>query len=65
MQSGSPIDGTNVSLVLQALGIFRQSVPLRYASRGVPMITLAKVLLLDMSDLTGLFRVASFPGDPG
>ncbi|MBT8475064.1 MAG: DUF2339 domain-containing protein, partial [Alphaproteobacteria bacterium] len=44
------------------IGILRVSVPLRYASLAVLMVTVAKVFLFDMSDLTGLFRVASFLG---
>ena len=50
------------ALCLLAIGILRGSVPLRYASLAVLMVTVAKVFLLDMSDLTGLFRVASFLG---
>ncbi|MDE4172741.1 DUF2339 domain-containing protein [Phaeobacter sp. PT47_59] len=50
------------ALCLLAIGILRVSVPLRYASLAVLLITVAKVFLFDMSDLTGLFRVASFLG---
>ena len=50
------------SLVLLALGILRDSSVLRYASLSVLIVTLLKVFLYDMSDLTGLFRVASFLG---
>jgi uncharacterized membrane protein len=50
------------SLVLLALGIMRDSSVLRYASLSVLIVTLVKVFLYDMSDLTGLFRVASFLG---
>jgi uncharacterized membrane protein len=50
------------SLVLLALGIVRDSSVLRYASLTVLIVTVAKVFLYDMSDLTGLFRVASFLG---
>ncbi|MBS9715569.1 DUF2339 domain-containing protein [Pseudohalocynthiibacter aestuariivivens] len=50
------------ALCLLFIGIVRVSVPLRYASLAVLMVTVAKVFLLDMSDLSGLFRVASFLG---
>ena len=50
------------ALVLLALGIRWVSQPLRYASLAVLLVTVAKVFLYDMSDLTGLFRVASFLG---
>ena len=50
------------ALCLLFIGIIRTSVPLRYASLVVLMVTVAKVFLFDMSDLTGLFRVASFLG---
>jgi uncharacterized membrane protein len=50
------------SLVLLGLGIGRDSSVLRYASLSVLMVTLVKVFLYDMSDLTGLYRVASFLG---
>ena len=35
---------------------------LRYASLAVLMVVVLKVFLFDMSDLTGLYRVASFLG---
>ena len=35
---------------------------LRYASAAVVLLTVAKVGLVDASDLTGLYRVASFLG---
>jgi uncharacterized membrane protein len=50
------------ALSLLAMGILRRSGPLRYGSLAVLMITVLKVFLFDMSDLTGLFRVASFLG---
>ena len=50
------------SLVLLGLGIVRDSSVLRYASLTVLIVTLLKVFLSDMSDLTGLYRVASFLG---
>jgi uncharacterized membrane protein len=50
------------ALALLAVGILRDSVALRYASLSVLSIAVAKVFLYDMSDLTGLYRVASFLG---
>jgi len=50
------------SLALLAVGILRNSSVLRYASLTVLIVTVAKVFLYDMSDLTGLYRVASFLG---
>lgn len=50
------------ALALLALGIWRGSKMLRYASLAILMIATAKVFLFDMSDLTGLYRVASFLG---
>ena len=50
------------ALVLLALAIIRKAQALRYASLAVLILTVAKVFLYDMSDLTGLFRVASFLG---
>ena len=50
------------ALVILAAGILRRSQALRYASLMVLIVTVAKVFLYDMSDLTGLFRVASFLG---
>ncbi|MCG8358321.1 MAG: DUF2339 domain-containing protein [Kiloniellales bacterium] len=48
--------------LLLALGILRNSAPLRYASLAILLITVAKVFLVDLAGLTGLFRVASFLG---
>lgn len=48
--------------VLLALGIRRMSSALRYASLALVMLTTAKLFVFDMSELTGLFRVASFLG---
>jgi len=53
---------TVFSLVLLALGIRWKSQAFRYASLAVLLITVAKVFLFDMSDLTGLYRVVSFLG---
>ena len=50
------------ALALLATGIWRRSHFLRYASLAVLVVTAAKVFLYDMSDLVGLFRVASFLG---
>lgn len=50
------------ALAILAAGIRWRSVSLRYASMAVLILTVAKVFLYDMSDLTGLFRVASFLG---
>lgn len=50
------------ALCLLALGVLRQSVPLRYASLAVLLVTVVKVFAVDMAGLTGLFRVASFLG---
>lgn len=52
---------TFAGLVL-ALGIWRRSVQLRWASLVIVMTTVAKVFLFDMDDLEGLWRVASFLG---
>jgi uncharacterized membrane protein len=35
---------------------------LRYASAAAVLLTVLKVFLIDASDLTGLYRVASFLG---
>ncbi|OWU86229.1 hypothetical protein ATO6_05160 [Oceanicola sp. 22II-s10i] len=50
------------ALALLAVGVWRRAAWLRYASLGVLMIAVAKAFLVDMSGLTGLFRVASFLG---
>lgn len=50
------------ALILLALGVWRGSQSMRYASLAVLIVTVVKVFLYDMSDLTGLFRVASFLG---
>ncbi len=47
---------------LLGLGIYRRVAALRYASLAVLMVVVLKVFLSDMSDLTGLYRVASFLG---
>ncbi|TCP42920.1 DUF2339 domain-containing protein [Rhodovulum marinum] len=50
------------ALTLLALGIWRHSQGLRYGSLAVLIVTVVKVFLYDMSDLTGLYRVVSFLG---
>lgn len=50
------------ALVLLAIGILRGIVSLRYASLALLLATVAKVFLIDMSELTDLYRVASFFG---
>jgi uncharacterized membrane protein len=50
------------ALVLLAVGIWRHSMPLRYASLAVLMLVVCKVFLFDMAEISGLFRVASFLG---
>ncbi|MDH3239421.1 MAG: DUF2339 domain-containing protein [Alphaproteobacteria bacterium] len=47
---------------LLAVAILRRATVLRYASLAVLLITVLKVFLFDMSDLTGLLRAASFLG---
>jgi uncharacterized membrane protein len=47
---------------LLALGIWRRSAALRWASMVLVLLTVAKLFLFDMSTLTGLYRVASFLG---
>jgi len=51
-----------LALVLLGIGILRGVASLRYASLALLMMTVAKVFLIDMSELTGLYRVASFMG---
>jgi uncharacterized membrane protein len=50
------------ALALLGLGIAFTQAFLRYASLAILVIVVLKVFLLDMSDLTGLLRVASFLG---
>ncbi len=49
-------------LILLALGLWRHSAQIRWASLAVVMLTVLKVFLIDMSELEGLYRVASFVG---
>jgi uncharacterized membrane protein len=53
---------TLYGLLLLGLGTWKRSQALRYASAVVILGTVTKVFLVDASDLTGLFRVASFLG---
>lgn len=50
------------ALVLLGLGIYKLKSELRHASLVVLLITIVKVFVFDMEDLTGLYRVASFLG---
>ena len=49
-------------VVLLAAGIWYRSLPLRVASAAVIVLTVLKVFLVDMSDLTGFYRALSFLG---
>jgi uncharacterized membrane protein len=49
-------------VALLAAGIFLRSLPLRAASAAVMVLTVLKVFLVDMSDLTGIYRALSFLG---
>jgi len=49
-------------VVLLAVGIWYRSLPLRVASAAVIVLTVLKVFLIDMSDLTGIYRALSFLG---
>jgi uncharacterized membrane protein len=51
-----------LALGLLAVAVLRRSTALRCASLAVLVVTVPKVFLYDMSDLTGLLRVASFLG---
>ncbi|MBI2254812.1 MAG: DUF2339 domain-containing protein [Proteobacteria bacterium] len=53
---------TLYGVALLGLGVKLRSQPLRYASAVVVLLTVLKVGLVDASDLTGLYRVASFLG---
>jgi uncharacterized membrane protein len=48
--------------VLLAAGILLRSLTLRIASAAVVVLTVLKVFLIDMSDLTGIYRALSFLG---
>jgi uncharacterized membrane protein len=49
-------------VLLLVVGFRLQSQPARLASAGVVALTIGKVFLVDMSDLTGIFRALSFIG---
>jgi uncharacterized membrane protein len=49
-------------VALLAAGILRRSLTLRVASAAVVVLTVLKVFLIDMSDLTGIYRALSFLG---
>ncbi|WP_374367036.1 DUF2339 domain-containing protein [Dongia sp.] len=53
---------TLYGVALLGLGVKMRTQALRYASAAVVMLTVLKVGLIDASDLTGLYRVASFLG---
>jgi uncharacterized membrane protein len=49
-------------VVLLIAGFFLRSQPARMASAAVVTLTIAKVFLVDMADLTGIYRALSFIG---
>jgi uncharacterized membrane protein len=49
-------------VVLLAAGIRLRSRPLRFASAAVTILTVLKVFLVDLSDLTGIYQALSFIG---
>jgi uncharacterized membrane protein len=49
-------------VVLLVVGLLLDSKPARLASAAVVVLTIAKVFLVDMSDLTGIWRARSFIG---
>jgi uncharacterized membrane protein len=49
-------------VALLAAGIILRSLTLRLASAAVVVLTVLKVFLIDMSDLTGIYRALSFLG---
>jgi uncharacterized membrane protein len=49
-------------VVLLAAGIRLRSRPLRFASAAVTILTVLKVFLVDMADLTGIYQALSFIG---
>lgn len=53
---------TLYGIALLGLGVKLRAQALRYASAAVVLLTVCKVGLIDASDLTGLYRVASFLG---
>ncbi len=49
-------------VVLLAAGVWLRSQPVRFASAAVTILTVLKVFLVDMSDLTGIYQALSFIG---
>jgi uncharacterized membrane protein len=49
-------------VALLAAGIQLRSRPLRFASAAVTILTVLKVFLVDMSNLTGIYQALSFIG---
>jgi uncharacterized membrane protein len=49
-------------VALLAAGIWLRSRPLRFASAAVTILTVLKVFLVDMSNLTGIYQALSFIG---
>jgi uncharacterized membrane protein len=49
-------------VALLAAGVWLRSRPLRFASAAVTILTVLKVFLVDMSDLTGIYQALSFIG---
>jgi uncharacterized membrane protein len=50
------------AMALLVLGVWKTLKPLRYASLGFLLLTVAKVFLYDLSNLQGVYRVFSFLG---
>ena len=48
--------------VLLIIGVWRHVPALRYVSLGFLLLTVAKVFLYDLANVTGIFRVFSFLG---
>jgi uncharacterized membrane protein len=49
-------------VVLLAVGVLLRSQPVRFASAAVVILTVLKVFLVDMHDLTGIYQGLSFIG---
>jgi uncharacterized membrane protein len=49
-------------VALLLFGIYMRSQPARFASAAITALTIAKVFLIDMADLTGVYRALSFIG---
>jgi uncharacterized membrane protein len=49
-------------VILLLVGIMLRSQPARLASAAIVMLTVGKVFLIDMADLTGVYRALSFIG---